>query len=102
MAAGAISDAAHFTAATLPGLHELDDRGVADAAEMPEHENERCGTQGEERGEDSCGTCCGDAIATKVSGGHGERRVKLFGVAHSLGGGVLSLLEAKRPGTFAV
>jgi len=30
------------------------------------------------------------------------RRVPLFGVAHSLGGGVLALLEAKRPGTFAV
>jgi hypothetical protein len=26
----------------------------------------------------------------------------LYGVAHSLGGGVLTLVETKRPGTFAV
>ena len=26
----------------------------------------------------------------------------LYGVAHSLGGGVLTLVESKRPGTFAV
>jgi hypothetical protein len=29
-------------------------------------------------------------------------RLPLYGVAHSLGGGVLTLLETKRPGTFAV
>ena len=46
-------------------------------------------------------SCASDSEAAGDAGPSG-RRVKLFGVAHSLGGGVLSLLESTRPGTFAV
>lgn len=43
-----------------------------------------------------------DAAPVDTGSAQASSPLPLYGVAHSLGGGVLTLVETKRPGTFAV